>query len=52
MGLQGGINGSVHFFFIGQVLQLPQLASICVVAIFVTGLLCVPIFLKFERSDR
>jgi glycoside/pentoside/hexuronide:cation symporter, GPH family len=47
-GLQGGINGSVHFFYIGQVLHLPQLASICLVAIFVTGLLCVPIFLKLS----
>ena len=26
-GLQGGINGSVHFFFIGQVLHLPQLEA-------------------------
>ena len=48
MGLQGGINGSVHFFYIGKILLLPQLASICLVAIFVTGLLCVPMFLKLS----
>ncbi len=46
MGLQGGINGSVHFFFIGQVLLLPQSASLFLVVIFITGLLCVPLFMR------
>ena len=27
LGIQAGINGSVHFFFIGQVLGMPQYAS-------------------------
>jgi Na+/melibiose symporter-like transporter len=48
MGLQGGINGSVHFFFIGQVLLLPRSASLFLVVIFATGLLCVPILLRLS----
>ncbi len=44
MGLQGGINGSVHFFFIIQVLLLPEAASLFLVLIFVFGLVCVPLF--------
>jgi GPH family glycoside/pentoside/hexuronide:cation symporter len=48
MGVQGGINGSVHFFFIGQVLLLPQSASLFLVVIFMTGLLCVPVFMRLS----
>lgn len=48
MGLQGGINGSVHFFFIGHVLLLPASASLFLVVIFITGLLCVPIFMRLS----
>jgi len=48
MGLQGGINGSVHFFFIGQVLLLPRSASLFLVVIFITGLLCVPLFMRLS----
>lgn len=44
LGLQGGINGSVHFFFINQVLNLPEAASLFLVLIFVTGLTFVPFF--------
>ncbi|MEM7281504.1 MAG: MFS transporter [Pseudomonadota bacterium] len=44
IGLQGGINGSVHFFFINEVLQLPTAASLFLVLIFVTGLTFVPFF--------
>ncbi|MEM9624336.1 MAG: MFS transporter [Pseudomonadota bacterium] len=44
LGLQGGINGSVHFFFINQVLGLPEAASLFLVLIFVTGLTFVPFF--------
>ena len=44
LGLQGGINGAVHFFFVIQVLKLPQAASLFLVLIFVTGLVCVPLF--------
>ena len=44
LGLQGGINGSVHFFFISQVLNLPDSASLFLVLIFVTGLTFVPFF--------
>ena len=44
LGLQGGINGSVHFFFINQVLNLPDAASLFLVLIFVTGLTFVPFF--------
>jgi Na+/melibiose symporter-like transporter len=48
MGLQGGINGSVHFFFIIHVLLLPQAASLYLVVIFLTGLVCVPLFVKLS----
>ncbi|MEM7097183.1 MAG: MFS transporter [Pseudomonadota bacterium] len=44
LGLQGGVNGSVHFFFINQVLDLPEAASLFLVLIFVTGLTFVPVF--------
>ena len=49
MGLQGGINGSVHFFFVVQVLLLPEAASLYLVLIFVTGLACVPLFVWLSR---
>lgn len=48
MGIQGGINGSVHFFFIGQVLLLPQSASLFLVVIFITGLVCVPVWMRLS----
>ena len=48
LGLQGGINGTVHFFFVIHVLLLPQSASIFLVAIFLTGLLLVPLFLRIS----
>ena len=44
MGLQGGINGAVHFFFVVQVLKLPESASLFLVLIFLTGLVFVPMF--------
>lgn len=46
LGIQGGINGSVHFFFVGQVLAMPEYASTYLIVLFVTGLVCVPLFLK------
>lgn len=49
MGIQGGINGSVHFFFVIHVLKLPTSAGIFLVAIFLTGLLMVPVFLPISR---
>ncbi len=53
MGIQGGINGSVHFFFIIQVLKLPQAASLFLVVIFLTGFLFVPVFMKLaERFGK
>ena len=45
-GLQGGINGAVHFFFVIHVLLLPTSAALFLIAIFLTGVLCVPIFVK------
>ncbi|MCP5178974.1 MAG: MFS transporter [Pseudomonadales bacterium] len=48
LGIQSGINGSVHFFFVGQVLGIPQYASIYLVVIFVTGLLFVPLFMRMS----
>ena len=47
-GMQAGINGAVHFFFIIHVLLLPKSASLFLVVLFVSGLLCVPIFLKLS----
>ena len=49
MGIQGGINGSVHFFFIVQVLLLPRAASLYLVVLFLTGLLCVPVFVRLSE---
>lgn len=48
MGFQGGINGAVHFFFIAVVLQMPSYASFFLVALFATGLLSAPIFVKLS----
>lgn len=48
MGFQGGLNGAVHFFFIAVVLQMPSSASFFLVALFATGLLSAPIFVKLS----
>jgi GPH family glycoside/pentoside/hexuronide:cation symporter len=48
MGFQGGINGTVHFFFIVTVLQMPEYASFYLVALFATGLLSAPVFVKLS----
>lgn len=45
-GLQGGINGAVHFFFVIHVLLLPKSAALFLIAIFLTGVLCVPVFVR------
>ena len=50
MGLQGGINGAVHFFFIIQVLLLEQAAGLLLLVIFFVGLLCVPFFVKLSEK--
>ena len=50
MGVQGGINGSVHFFFVINVLLLPQAASLTLVLIFLTGFACVPLFVKLSTK--
>ncbi len=53
MGLQGGINGSVHFFFVINVLKLPDAASFFLVMIFVVGLAFVPFFVWLAgRLDK
>lgn len=48
MGFQGGINGSVHFFYVAHVLQLPKSGSLFLIFIFISGLLCVPLFIKLS----
>lgn len=48
MGFQSGINGTVHFFFIAVVLQMPEYASFYLVALFATGLLSAPLFVKLS----
>ena len=47
-GFQGGINGAVHFFFVIHVLLLPASASLFIVVIFLSGFLCVPLFLRLS----
>lgn len=47
-GFQGGVNGAVHFFFVIHVLLLPRSASLYLVAMFVMGFVCVPLFLKLS----
>ena len=49
MGLQGGINGAVHFFFVIHVLKLPEAASLFLVLIFAMGLACVPLFVWISK---
>ena len=48
LGIQAGINSAVHFFFIIQVLKLPASASLYLLVIFGSGLLCVPLFLRLS----
>jgi len=48
LGIQAGINGSVHFFFVGQVLEMPQYASTYLIVLFVTGLACIPLFVRIS----
>lgn len=47
-GIQGGVNGAVHFFFVIHVLLLPKSASLFLVVIFVMAIFCVPLFLKLS----
>ena len=49
LGVQAGINGSVHFFFVAQVLLLPQAASLYLVVLFLVGFLCVPLFVRLSE---
>jgi len=48
LGIQAGINSSVHFFFIIQVLKLPASASLYLLVLFVSGLFFVPVFLRLS----
>lgn len=48
LGMQAGINGAVHFFFIGQVLAMPEHATTYLIVLFVSGLACVPIFVRLS----
>ena len=48
LGAQSGINGAVHFFFIIFVLGLPKAASLFLMVIFMTGFLCVPLFVRLS----
>lgn len=50
MGIQAGINGAVHFFFIIQVLLLPQAASLYLVLLIAAGLVSVPVFVRLSRT--
>ncbi|WP_187276404.1 MFS transporter [Parahaliea maris] len=47
-GIQGGINGAVHFFFIGNVLAMPEHATTFLVQLFLVGLLVVPVFVRLS----
>lgn len=49
MGFQAGLNGTVHFFFIAVVLQMPQYASFFLVILFSVGLLSTPLFVRLSR---
>jgi Na+/melibiose symporter-like transporter len=48
LGMQAGINGAVHFFFIGQVLAMPEHASTYLLVLFASGLACIPIFVRLS----
>ncbi len=50
MGFQGGVNGSLHFFLIIHVFGLPEAAAPFLLVIFLTGLLCVPLFLWLSKT--
>jgi Na+/melibiose symporter-like transporter len=46
--LAGGINGSLHYFYMEHVLDLLRAASLCQMVTFITGLCCVPLFLRLS----
>lgn len=48
LGIQAGINSSVHFFFVGNVLAMPEYASLYLLVLFISGLACVPLFLRIS----
>jgi len=48
LGVQAGINSSVHFFFIISVLKLPTSASLFLLVLFASGLCFVPVFLRLS----
>lgn len=48
LGFQGGVNGSVHFFYVAQVLELPKAAALYLVLILFSGLVCVPLFVQLS----
>ena len=48
LGVQAGINSSVHFFFVGNVLHLPSYSSLYLIVLFVSGLAFVPLFLSLS----
>jgi Na+/melibiose symporter-like transporter len=46
--LAGGINGTLHYFYMEHALGLLRAASLCQLVIFVVGLCCVPLFLRLS----
>ena len=48
LGIQTGTNGTMHFFFIGIVLGLPQAATTMLVVLAVTGLIAAPIMVRLS----
>ena len=47
-GLQGGLNGSLHIFFVVQVLKMPTAASLYIMLLFISSFLFLPIWLRLS----
>ena len=48
MEIQVGTNGSLHVFFVSRVLEMPEAASLYILVIMLTGLLFVPLWVRFS----
>ena len=48
MEIQVGTNGSLHVFFVSHVLEMPEAASLYILVIMLTGLLFVPLWVRFS----
>ncbi len=48
IGIQIGTTTALHVFFVSQVLEMPDVASVYFVIMLVSGLLCIPVWVKLS----